>query len=211
MYYILYISPHCQDCLISTFVFSFVSLCEVKISNISHLLGEDSSKCRKPSFNHHQSSLSHVGVVLRCFKLISKSPPSPGKTSKTATLMLVCMLKHGSESENWNVIYYWGWILWKHFQDQNTRWKRRVSLGLREKEIWWYLVQLTGINVNISQANMGPEHSSSKRIVLENILVPLMQIQWKILKCWAHYLFIHIKRLLLSKFILFSSFLILTQ
>lgn len=138
--------------------------------------------------NHLSSTMSlHCPMFMWVWDLliISKSLPSPGKTSKIATLMLVCMLKHCSDSKDWNGIYYRGWTLWKHFHDQNTRWKRRVSLGPREKEIWWYLVQLK--NVNISQGNMGPEHSSSKRIVLENILVPLMQIQWKILRCWAHF------------------------
>lgn len=103
------ISLHGQDrLLILTCVFSSVPLHEVKTPNNSHRLGEDSSKHRKPPFNHHKSSLSCVHVVWRCFKLISKSPPSPGKTCKTATLMLVCKLKHCSDSKDWNGIYYWG-------------------------------------------------------------------------------------------------------
>lgn len=41
--------------------------------------------------------------------LISKTIPSPGKTrSNTETLMSGCMLKHGSDSEISNAVYYWG-------------------------------------------------------------------------------------------------------
>lgn len=141
---------------------------------------------QKPFISHHLSSLLHCCTILRCFMLISKNIQTSGKTRSNA-LVSGCMLKHRSDSENWNAVYYgrndgnnpmeikdekeeYPWALWRQ--------------RIRSEGGWCILQMWTFLGATAAQKCRGTQRNQ-----LESIPAHSAQISHgKYQDTWVHFL-----------------------